>query len=301
MSKIDVILLAVLAVVITVIAFIIYDKKKNKPKETSELTKEKPKPLAETKASMGAIDYNTYVFKKPEYIFISVAAAALLFVIGYIFYQSVITAVIFSALGFYYPKLRKEKLIQKRKDELSRQFQQALFSLSSSLVAGRSIENAFLEVTKDLYLMYPDPNTLIIKEFELINKRIANRESIETAIEDFSNRAAVEDITNFTDVFVTCKRTGGDLVEVIRRTSNMISEKFEIQQEIAVMVAQKKFESNALAVAPLVMIGLLTYSSGDYMAPLYQWSELGPVVMTICLVALGFCFWLCQRIMNIKV
>ncbi|SFM23078.1 tight adherence protein B [Gracilibacillus orientalis] len=225
----------------------------------------------------------------------------MLFAIGFIFYQNVIMAALFCLIGLYFPKMRKEQIIQKRKAELSRQFQQALFSLSSSLVAGRSIENAFKEVTNDLYLLYPGKKIMIIQEFEHINKRLENREPIERMLEEFSERTGIEDITNFTDVFVTCKRTGGDLVEVIRRTAHMISEKFEIQQEISVMVAQKRFESNALALIPIGIVAMLTYFSGDYMEPLYKWSEFGPIVMTVCLSLLAFSFWISQRIMKIEV
>ncbi|MFN7251948.1 MAG: type II secretion system F family protein [Anaerobacillus sp.] len=295
----EILIVAGAAVFITIIAFLIYDKRtKAKMEIDYESDRAEPKLLvAET-----LIDYNVYNLKKSEYVFYGLIGAVGFFIIGYIFYKSLVVAIVFSLLGLFFPKLQKKRLLQNRKQELSNQFQQALFSVSSSLVAGRSIENAFLEVSKDLELLYPDPNTYIIKEFELINRRVANREPIESAIIDFSERAGVDDITNFTDVFVTCKRTGGDLVEVIRRTSNMISEKIEIQQEISVMVAQKKFESRILSIMPVLMIALLGYTAGEYMEPLYDLRGIvGPIVMTICLGIIVFSFWISQRIMNIKV
>lgn len=149
--------------------------------------------------------------------------------------------------------------------------------------------------------MYPDPNTEIIQEFEIINRRIENGETIENAILDFSIRSDMEDIQNFADVFITCKRTGGNLVEVIRRTSDIISEKIDIQQEVAVMIASKKFESRILSVAPVGMILLLKYSAEDYLAPMYDWSSGGPLIMTVCLGILVFSYWYGQRIMDIKV
>ncbi len=308
MIPIEIFIIAIIACIVTVVILFILDKKKRGSKSAESKKEKKKKSFSFAKAvkeepttENGMLDYNVYTFKWHEYLLIALTAGAVLFVIGFIFYQNVILALLFSFIGFYYPKIRKKKLIKKRKAELSRQFQQALFSLSSSLVAGRSIENAFREVTNDLYLLYPGKETLIIREFEQINKLLENRETIESALEDFSRRAGVEDISNFTDVFVTCKRTGGDLVEVIRRTANMINEKFEIQQEISVMVAQKRFESNALAVAPIGIVALLTYSSKDYMEPMYQWSEFGPIIMTICLGILVFSFWICQRIMDIEV
>lgn len=245
------------------------------------------------------IDYSKYHLSTKEYLFYSLSAMIVLFLIGILFYENIFIALIVAALGLLFPKMQRKKLLEKRKEKLSVQFKEAIASLSSSLAAGRSIENSFKEVVNDLKLLYPDPNTYIIREFEIINRRIENGETIERAIEDFALRSDIEDIMNFSDVFITCKRTGGNLVEVIRRTADVISEKIDIQQEVQVMVAQKKFESRILSVMPIGMIALLKYSSGDYLAPLYK--NLGPVIMTFCLGLLGFSYWLSQRIMNIKV
>ncbi len=320
MIQIEIFIIATVAVAILIVVFIIMDRKKNKNDEEStekqvrfqqakvaKKEKKQSKPKKNKKVEEppfnehGMTNYNTYKYSSREFLLWVIVGCGLLFVIGFIFYQNVILAALFCLVGLNFPKMRKKQIIQKRKAELSRQFQQSLFSLSSSLVAGRSIENAFREVTNDLYLLYPGKKTMIIQEFEHINKRLENREPIERMLEEFSARAGVEDIANFTDVFVTCKRTGGDLVEVIRRTANMISEKFEIQQEISVMIAQKRFESNALTLIPIGIVALLTYFSGGYMEPLYQWSEFGPIVMTFCLALLALAFWVCQRIMSIEV
>lgn len=247
------------------------------------------------------VDYSVYHLSVKEYIFYAVIAATLFFFIGYLFYESIIASIVLAALGLLYPRMQKKTLQEKRKEQLNLQFKEAIASLSSSLAAGRSIENAFKEVVMDLYLLYPDPNTFIIREFEIINRRVENGETIENAILDFSIRSDIEDVQNFSNVFITCKRTGGNLVEVIRRTSDIISEKIDIQQEVTVMLAQKKFESKILSIAPLGMILLLKSTAGDYLAPMYQWSSKGPLIMTVCLGILVFSYWASQRIMNIKV
>src|SRR5690625_1092155 len=88
---------------------------------------------------------------------------------------------------------------------------------------------------------------------------------------------------------------------ILRRTSTLISQKLEVEQEISVMVSQKKFESNAISMAPIIIVAVLSYSASDYMIPLYRWSDFGPIVMTICLLIIGFSFWISQKIMDIKV
>lgn len=247
------------------------------------------------------VDYSVYTLSIKQYILYATLAAIVFGFIGYLFYESIIAAIILGACGLLYPKIQKKTLLEKRKEQLNLQFKEAISSLSSSLAAGRSIENAFLEVVEDLYLLYPDPNTYIIREFDIINRRVENGETIENAILDFSIRSDIDDVQNFSDVFITCKRTGGNLVEVIRRTSDIIGEKISIQQEVSVMLAQKRFESKIMSVAPLGMILLLKYSAGEYLNPMYEWGTAGPIVMTICLGILAFSYWYGQRIMNIKV
>lgn len=247
------------------------------------------------------VNYSVYRLSAKEYITNAVIAVLFLGFLGYLFYENWIVAGIVAVIGLLFPFARKKSLLEQRKEKLNLQFKEAISSLSSSLAAGRSIENSFKEVVADLYLLYPDPNTYIIREFEIINRRVENGETIEKAIQDFSVRSDIEDILNFANVFITCKRTGGNLVEVIRRTSDIISEKVDIQQEVSVMLAQKKFESRIMSLAPIGMIVLLKYSAGDYLAPMYRWEDKGPVIMTICLGILGFSYWLGQRIMNIKV
>jgi tight adherence protein B len=247
-----------------------------------------------------ALNYNEYHLTWVQYISSVLMAAAAIFMVAMIFYKSIPAAALFSLFGFLYPKYRKKVLLKKRKQALTLQFRQALYSLASSLAAGRSVSNSFSEIVKDLEMLYPDPDTYIIRELNQINHRIDNGESLEMPLLDFSIRAGVEDVTNFIDVFMICRTQGGDLVEVIRRTSNMIGEKIEVKMEIEVLIAGKKFESTAMMFAPLILIAGLAFFSGDYMAPLYDGIS-GRLVMTGSLVVLAGCFYVSKRIMDIKV
>lgn len=247
-----------------------------------------------------ATDYSEYDLSWKQRLVAVIFAGAILYMLGYIFYKSEWAAVLLAAGGLFYPKWRARSLNNRRKEELSSQFRQALFAVSSSLSAGKSVENAFFEAVNDLKLLYPDSRTYMIVEMERLNNKISNGETIEKALQEFSRRADLEDVHNFVDVFTTCKRAGGNLVEVIRRTANMIGEKIEMKQEISVLIAQKKFESTILSFSPLLVIATLSFSSPDYMEPLYT-GIIGPVIMTVCLALLICCYALSKKIMNIKV
>ncbi|WP_078059930.1 MULTISPECIES: type II secretion system F family protein [Gracilibacillus] len=247
------------------------------------------------------VDYAIYEMTLQEKVKYSLIAAAVIFGISYLFYDNWIVSLIAACFGMIYPKFKKKDLRNKRQDELSLQFKEAISSLASSMAAGQSIENAFRDVLKDLKLLYPDENTYIIKEFQLINRRIENGEIIERALDDFAKRSDIDDVKNFSDVFITCKRTGGDLVEIIKRTADIISDKIEIQQDIKVLVSQKKFESKIMAIAPLGIVGFLRTSSPDFVAPLYEFGSPGPIVMTVVLICVGCSLLISQKIMDIKI
>lgn len=242
--------------------------------------------------------YDQYHLTRREFHIAACAGYLIVFIAAYLFYHSMIAAAVLAVAGIAAPRFHRQSLLARRRLRLSLQFKEALYSIASSLAAGRSVENAFVTALTDLRLLYPNPQTDILIEFEIIEARMAFGESLEQALLDFSRRACMDDIAQFADVFATCKRSGGDLVEVIRRTSQTIGEKLDIQQDIAVMIAQKRFESRIMMAVPFVFLAFMSFAAPDYMAPLY--GGIGYVLLTAALLILGLCYALMIRIMNIR-
>jgi len=254
---------------------------------------------AQSRSQVSAIVYDIYVLSRKECLIVVLCAGGAVAFLGYVFYKSALVSLALGLLGLLFPRVWRGMMIRRRKATLLLQFRQGLYCLSSSLTAGKSIENAFRDALHDLRLLYLDPESLIVREFGHIVQRLDNGEAVEHAVGDFARRASKEDIAQFADVLQTCKRTGGNLVEVMRRTSAILSEKLEIQSDIAVMVAQKKFESRVLTVAPVFIVAVLGLTSAEYMAPMYE--GVGRILMTVSLAALGLCFWFTQKLMRIAV
>lgn len=243
-------------------------------------------------------DYTVYDLSTLERVTSMVIGGFIFYGIGYLFYHQWIVSLLISCSAWFVPGFWRQHMLNRRRSAMNLHFKQALFSLSSSLSAGRSVENGFREAVQDLRMLDPEAENDLITELNIICARLEYGEPIEEALQDFSRRAVMEDITNFADVFTTCKRTGGDLVEVVRRTSTIIGEKLDIQQEISVMIAQKKFESKAILAAPVLMILFMNLSSPDYMTPMY--SGIGLIISTFSLAVLGACGIWISKIMNIK-
>ncbi|WP_150265697.1 type II secretion system F family protein [Paenibacillus tepidiphilus] len=225
------------------------------------------------------------------------AGSLLLYGVGYLFYHNPVLSLLLAPGGLYAPRLLRDYLQKRRRSALNLQFKQTLFSLSSSLSAGRSVENAFREAVEDLRMLDPEGGGDMIFELNIICARMEFGQPVEEALQDFSRRAGLEEVARFADVFSVCKRTGGDLVEVVRRTSSIIGEKLDMQQDIAVSIAQKKFEAKALLIAPLAMVLFMSLAAGDYMEPMYTGA--GIAISTLALIGLGLCYIWTTKIMDI--
>lgn len=254
--------------------------------------------ISRARTSGSLTQYSDYRLTRQQFALAAMIGGAIVFAAAFLFYRSVPAALLLAVLGIAVPRMYRSFLLERRKFRLAQQFKEALYAIASSLAAGRSVENAFLTAQEDLKLLYPSPATEILVEFDIMAARLGFGEPLEQGLTDLSRRAGIEDITQFTDVFTTCKRSGGDMVDVIRRTSQMIGEKLEVQQEIAVMVAQKRFESRIMMAVPFVFLAFLSLSAPDYMAPLY--GGVGYVLLTGALLLLGFCYVLMSKIMNIR-
>ncbi|WP_127570804.1 type II secretion system F family protein [Paenibacillus xylaniclasticus] len=244
-------------------------------------------------------DYSEYRLSPHEFMLSLAAGVAGLFIIAYTFYQSLPAAVMLSPAGALLPRYRKAGLLAKRRERLQLQFKEALHSVTSSLAAGRSVDNAFLAAEADLQLLYPGGSADIVLEFAALRHRILNGDTLESGLRMFAERARLDDITQFVDVFQTCKRTGGDLVDVIRRTSQVIGEKLDIGQEISVMLAQKRFESRILTAIPFVFMAALNMAAPDYMKPLYEGAG-GYILLTLLLAGFIGCGAAIHKLMQIK-
>lgn len=245
------------------------------------------------------IDYDTYVISIKMKIIYVTLAATVVFAVSYLFYRSLLLATIFCPLGAFYLKFKRKQIIIKRRNELNLQFKDLLISLASSLSAGRALENAFESALADLLVLYPSEEAYIIKETKIIIHKLSLNITIEEAISDFAKRAKLDDIKNFSDVILICKRTGGNLIEAIKNASNIISDKIEMKQEIETLLSARKFEQKILNIMPVSMIFILSITAQDYIQPIFNTSQ-GRGAMTICLLLLISAFLISNRIMNIK-
>lgn len=248
----------------------------------------------------GLVNYNTYIMSKKEKLQWSLIGMAIVFVAGYIFYQHIIWSLVFSLIGLKFAEIKRKDIIEKRKQKLLMQFKEALYVISTSLSAGRSVENAFIDAKNDLEKIFDfGKENYIIDELTYITRRIQMNQTIEEALEDFADRSGLEDIRTFANVFIACKSTGGNLKSVTEMTSRIIGEKITTKQDIATLISGKKFEANMLAFIPFGIVLFLKISAPDFIASLYTLQ--GRMLATVALLVIGISVLWGRKIMNIEV
>ena len=238
-------------------------------------------------------------WKRRDYLIFVSRNAALLFMVGYLFYGSWIGGLACTLLLGFLLKLDYQEFERVRQERLGMEFKEALLSLKSALRAGYAAENAIAETEKDLKVIYGNEGE-IVREFRQIRNELRMRVPLERALENFGERTGVEDIRDFAVIVRTAKRSGGDLVAIMDNTAEIIGEKIQVYQDISTVLAAKRLEWNVMTMVPLGIICYMKISFPDFLKVLYG-SVSGILIMTIALAAFAGAYAMGRGILRIEV
>ena len=244
-------------------------------------------------------NYNSYQLSMKANMIYILQGIILAAVLGILFYNSIIGIICLSPLVYLYRRRKAVRLKTDRKWKLNLEFKEGIMAVAAALEAGYSAEHAFEEAYKDLHQIYSE-NSLIMREFLYIVNQIRMNITVEKALSDFAERTGIEDIKSLSEVFCTAKRTGGDLINVIRITSRIISDKIEVKREIVTLVSAKRLEANIMKGIPLFILFYLSSSSPGFLNPLYH-NLFGISVMTAFLLCYLGALLVIDKIVAIEV
>lgn len=248
---------------------------------------------------MRDIDYREYRFSLREWIFYSLEGVILVLAAALLFFDSLWAAVPgLPFLALFYKWKRKERAEQRQR-ELKIQFREGIQSISAALQAGFSVENALREAARDLRVMEYQ-QAYMARELEEMRRKTEAGQTVEQVFLDFAERSGMEDAGVFADVFAAAKRSGQDLTKVIGNTVRTIGEKLEMEQEIATILASRKYEQNIMSLMPFGMLFYLRLTSGGFLNVLYE-SLTGRFLMTGCLAAYLAIWRLGKRLVQIEI
>ena len=227
-------------------------------------------------------DYENYTFTRDELIKNTLIPLGVIVFLAILCYNSLLFAILLFPYIPYHLAVTKDKLKEGRKWKLNMQFRDCINCISSALESGYSIENALKEAYLDMKLSYNEEDH-IMREMRGIISAVENNRTVEDVFLDFSARSGVDDIKSFADIFATAKRTGGNLILIIKSTADVIHTRVELKRELRTVIASKKYEADIMKLIPFGILIYLRVFSPDMVAALYG-NLFGIVFMTIVLV-----------------
>lgn len=216
--------------------------------------------------------------------------------VSYLFYDSFLGVVFTIPVVILLYRNGCKKLADRRIEETENRFKDVLQSVLGSMRAGASVENAFYDASKDLEYRYGKQDYMV-NELLILNRQVQNNVSIDRLISELAVKTGSKDIRDFAAVFVMARKSGGDMGRVLGRTIQIITRRREVNQEIELLVAAKKYEQQIMNLMPMGIIGYIRMTNPSYFDPLYH-NLFGIMMMTVVLVIYYIAYRMSEKILD---
>ena len=244
-------------------------------------------------------DYDKYYLSMEDLITSAINVALYIILICVAFYDSKILLIITLPLSLVIPFFEKDKFIKKRKEKLLNEFKDFLRVLKTFLEASYSVENAFAMSVRDVTMLH-GKDSMMVKELKSMVSSLKMNKPIDVVFKKFADKTHMEDIIDFSEVFIISKLHGGNISKIIGNTINVINDKIEVKIEIDTVTASKRFEQKLMNLLPFLIIIYMNISSSSFLRPLYTTLE-GRLLMTFALVVYFFSVKISKKILEIEV
>lgn len=245
-------------------------------------------------------DYHTYQLSGKEWSIIVLQYMVWLGFHAYIFFNSAIGILFLLPLLIPSFKNLKEKKITKRKQQMLREWKEVLGSLLVSLETGYSLENSFIVARMELEQLAGDKESCVLEELRLLERRLSTSISLEDAFNDFGERSGIEEIENLAQIITLGKRSGGNLIHMIRKMHVSLTNKWDVEEEIATIVSGKKMEQKIMSYMPIGILFYMRVTNGSYMQTLYN-NGLGVIVSIISVAVIQWANLYSAKLIRIEV
>ena len=197
------------------------------------------------------------------------------------------------AAGAFAPSLFLIFLRSRRLRKFNEVLPDAMDLMARALRAGHSLSSS-IEV---IAVQSPEP---LGGEFALCFQQQKYGVPFREAIFAVGERVPSDDLQFFITAMLVQKETGGDLTEILDRTTRLIRERIRIQGEIMTHTAQGRLTGWILSLMPVGMLVLLNLLSPGYSHPLFH-TPIGQKLLIASGVAILIGGYIISRIVDIKV
>lgn len=196
-------------------------------------------------------------------------------------------------------RILKERKRKKEQRLYQKGFQDLLQSLMTSLQAGYSLDNSCRIAMKELEKLYQNQKNPMIKQMRRIVQGLDLHIALEQLFMDFADSTKLEEARQFAVVIEIVRSTGGNMVEILKRTMEHLKYKMDTEEEIRVLLSGKLFEKNIMLSMSFLILLYLRLVNPEYVACFYN-SIMGHLVMSVMIGITIFCFFWSEKIMDIS-
>ena len=222
------------------------------------------------------MDYSRYSMSIKDWGIVFIKSMAATVIIAYLFYDSPIVVIAFPAVFAYCAKLCRQEGVRRQKEKLNEEFMNVLKVLSSNMLTGYSVENAWQEAEKEMELMYGN-DSIMLSEIQEMNRQIKMNQTFEAVLSEFAHRSGL-----------------------IESTTYRMWTKYDTNRQIEVAVSAKRLEQKTMNYIPIFLLAFLKLSSRDYMSALYG-NLIGVIFMSTCLLAYAGAIKLAKKFLQVGI
>lgn len=232
-------------------------------------------------SGQGAPDYKAFWFGGKETSLIIGKAAAEILFLALVFYGNAAAALFLTPVGLLRIRKGMGDSIARQCKILRTQFKDTLYALAAALETGYSPENAVREAKKEIAHYYGE-DSFMAEELKDMGQKLDCGRSLEELWEDFAGRSGLAEAMSFAGVFSAAKKTGGNLIGIIKQTTAMIGSRCQLKEEIDSENAAIRLQSRLMNLIPLGILLFLQLSAPEFLGELYV-TVWGRGVMSVCL------------------
>jgi len=249
----------------------------------------KEKYLQETAVVMDDVLLSMPPSRVLDFSLIFAAAAAFAAVGGIGYYTGSLNwskIIIFGLIGavaaFPLPRLYLNFLRKQRLRKFNEQLEDALLSMSSSLKAGFSINQA-------LEVIAQENRRPISFEFNLLIQELRLGVTLEKGLDNMSRRLDCPDFELVAVSILTARQTGGELTATLERLAGMIRERVRIAARIRALTAQGRMQAAIIAIMPFALLFAMMNIVPDMMNAFFSTvAGILSLLAVVILVVIGF-------------
>lgn len=201
--------------------------------------------------------------------------------------------ILMAALAFPLPRLLLRALRKRRLKKFNEQLEDALMSISNSLKAGFSINQAIDEVAESGIAP-------VGVEFRLLSQEIRLGVPLVQALDNMNRRLGSDDFELVATAIITARQTGGELTATLERLAGLIRERVRITGKLHAITAMGRLQALLIGGMPFLLLFGMYHVVPDLMGGLFD-SFIGYVmIIAVVVMDLAGFFWI-RKITTIDV